>query len=372
MMWGRIADTKHVSSLARPGALKATITVPVEFPTPVDVGMQVSSKHWMLMQKITSAPNIAACFISTSCMALLLFAAFLAAAAGPGGDPSETRLLQQAAKKQPAEKASEDPVPLNKQGTVLLDKQGKRLLLKAQVALTEGLLEMLCCPKGTKEHESILAVDSSAYVVHAGLVALGAEPGTPVQYFPEYTAPTGQTIEIYLTWKDKKGKLHRLPAQKWVRYVTHRFYVATLEEKPDDLAIPEDSLLSYDDKHRELVWYGPMTKQKRDELLRFSGNEKYRKAIESFYKQSQPRAMDANWVFAGSSIIVDAVSGKEYYEAEVGDLICVANFPSATIDIAARSSAEGEANLLFEAYTERIPPLGTPVTVELIPVFKPQ
>ena len=57
-------------------------------------------------------------------------------------------------------KKSKEPVPLNKQGTVLLDVDGKRLLLKTKVCLRDGVLEMFCCLKQTKEHESILAIES--------------------------------------------------------------------------------------------------------------------------------------------------------------------------------------------------------------------
>ena len=68
-------------------------------------------------------------------------------------------------------------IPLNKQHTVLLDRAGNKLLLRAKVVLRDGILEMLCCPKQTKEHESILAVDAKAFIIHAGLLALGAKPG---------------------------------------------------------------------------------------------------------------------------------------------------------------------------------------------------
>lgn len=88
-------------------------------------------------------------------------------------------------------KKSKEPVPLNKSGTVLLDVDGKRLLLKTKVCLREGVLEMFCCLKQTKEHESILSIDSEAYVIHTGLLALGAKPGSPVKIQPEYAPPKG-------------------------------------------------------------------------------------------------------------------------------------------------------------------------------------
>src|SRR5690348_10825294 len=71
-----------------------------------------------------------------------------------------------------------EPQPLNKSGTVLVDAKGKRLLLKSEVVLREGMLEMLACIKRTKEHEAILAVDAKAQLVHAGLLALDAEAGS--------------------------------------------------------------------------------------------------------------------------------------------------------------------------------------------------
>jgi len=77
-----------------------------------------------------------------------------------------------------------EPIPLNPEGTVLLDKKGKRVLLKTQVALRQGSLELFCCRKGSKEHESILSLDSRAQVVHAGLLALGAKPGTQFSTIP--------------------------------------------------------------------------------------------------------------------------------------------------------------------------------------------
>ena len=95
-----------------------------------------------------------------------------------------------------SKKATDKIVPLNKSGTVLLDVKGNRVSLKSKVVLREGLLEMLCCLVQTKEHESILAVNARAKVIHAGLLALGAKPGTTVRYFPQYKPATGQQIDI--------------------------------------------------------------------------------------------------------------------------------------------------------------------------------
>lgn len=295
-------------------------------------------------------------------LAALILLGPLVPVAGVAGDDKP------AAGKPPAGR----PVPLTKSGTVLLDKAGRRVILKTKVVLREGALEMLLCRKGTKEHESILALDAPAFVVHTALLAVGAEPGQPVRFTPEYQPPRGQKIDIFLQWTDAQGKPHRVPAHTWVRSATRRFFVAKLDELPAGLTLPKETELRYDAKHDELLWYGTMTEKQRDELLALSQDEEYRRAIRSLFDQGRIREMKADWVFAGSGYYVEKDDqGKErrYYLAEDGDVICVANFPSAMIDVDVESSASGSENLLYEAYTERIPPTDTEVTVELVPVF---
>ncbi len=57
------------------------------------------------------------------------------------------------------------------------------------------------------------------------------------------------------------------------------------------------------------------------------------------------------------------------YAANSGDVICVSNFAEAMLDLPINSS-KNNAELEFEAFTERIPPVGTPVTVILEPVLE--
>ena len=79
------------------------------------------------------------------------------------------------------------------------------------------------------------------------------------------------------------------------------------------------------------------------------------------------KAMAHPWVFAGSKMYKDEETGREYYLGDSsGDLICVSNFSSATLDVPVQSS-DSNAALMFEAFTEHIPPLGTPVTMVLTP-----
>lgn len=181
------------------------------------------------------------------------------------------------------------------------DKKEKAVVLVGEVCQTRAPLELFACLRGSKEHESVVVVDTKAYVVHAGLIAAGAEPGNPVQFYPEYIAATGPEVEITVRWKDSNGKLHTARAQEWVRNV------------------------------------------------------------------KTEKAMEEPWVFAGSQFVRDEETKLEYYRGDTeGDLICVSNFPSAVLDVPVQSS-DSDSALLFEAYTEHIPPRGTPVTLVLKP-----
>jgi hypothetical protein len=91
------------------------------------------------------------------------------------------------------------------------------VIVGGEVVLREGMLEMFACPKGTKEHESIIAVNSKAQYVHAGLLAVGAVTGHPVRFQPEYVPASGTTIEIWILWEDADGKKKRTRAQEWIK-----------------------------------------------------------------------------------------------------------------------------------------------------------
>lgn len=102
---------------------------------------------------------------------------------------------------------------------VFLDNKHKAVIVDGVVCLREGQLEMFACPKGTKEHESVLSLNCMAEQVHAALLAAGAKPGTPVSFNPKYKAATGQVIDIFVLWRDEKGEKHRVRAQEWVQHV---------------------------------------------------------------------------------------------------------------------------------------------------------
>jgi len=104
--------------------------------------------------------------------------------------------------------------------------------------------------------------------------------------------------------------------------------------------------------------------KKKDETVTVDAKEWVRNA-------KTQKALDVDWVFAGSQFFQDPDDAKKppYYLANGGDMICVSNFPDAMLDLPIDSS-KNDTELNFEAWTERIPEKGTKVTVILEPVLK--
>lgn len=116
---------------------------------------------------------------------------------------------------------------LNPDKAVWVDKENGLVILQGWVCQTRVPLEFFICQgkgflrtmpyeeegmpgtilqfNGPKSHESILSVDVPASIIHAGLLAVGAKPGKPVQFQPEYVPPAGDAIEIRVRWKDEAG-----------------------------------------------------------------------------------------------------------------------------------------------------------------------
>jgi len=193
---------------------------------------------------------------------------------------------------------------LHPQFPVWVDRKNKRVIVLGAVCSRECPLELFACLRTTKDYESVVSVPGRASLVHAGLLAVGAESGSPVQFRPKYVPASGPEIEVTVLWKDASGKVQTARAQDWVREVKTK------------------------------------------------------------------KAMTYPWVFGGSRIVKNQETGEKAYYADLtGELICVSNFASAMIDLPIESTSS-DAELMFETFTERIPPRGTPITLILTPKLK--
>jgi hypothetical protein len=184
-----------------------------------------------------------------------------------------------------------------------IDPKGKRVVMLAQVCRADYPLEFFATYPD-RGYESVVVSGVKPSTVHAALLRLGAQPGHPVRFDPDFVPPTGTEIAIEVRWKDKDGKQHSAAAQQWVRNIQTK------------------------------------------------------------------KALDVNWVFAGSGFWRDETTGQNHYLADGGDFISVLNLPSATLDLPIRSYSSLEARL-FEGFVEHLPPEGTPLTLILTPKLKP-
>jgi hypothetical protein len=221
-------------------------------------------------------------------------------------EAKELALIEEERKIVPLVEEPDKLVPLDPQDRLWITPDRKSVVLLGRVALREGFLELLACRIRTKEHESILSIRVKPHLVHAALLAVNARQGKPMQTAPVFAPATGDKIDIVLRWKDEKGKTHEAPAQDW-------------------------------------IW--DMANSKED----------------------AKKPMATHWVFSGSRTYQDDEGKSRYAADETGELFGLSNFVGSILDVPIQSSADN-TKLQFGCFTERIPPLDTPVTIVLTPV----
>jgi hypothetical protein len=129
------------------------------------------------------------------------------------------------ARAQPA--ARPDPKPPGRRVTLpglVVDLQKRWVDVEATVCLDEGLLELIACTKGTKEHESIVAVAARPTHIHAALLSLGARSGNPAMRKPideQETRwidvpPRGDPVDVFLVFRNREGKEVERPISDFV------------------------------------------------------------------------------------------------------------------------------------------------------------
>lgn len=99
-----------------------------------------------------------------------------------------------------------------------LDADGKKFSIKGWVNMQTGLVEVFACAPEGKTHEAVVVLDCIPSGFHAGLLALGLTPGTPVEVGTDgdYTRPTGDGVEIRVRWKNADGVDQIAHAEDWV------------------------------------------------------------------------------------------------------------------------------------------------------------
>ena len=96
--------------------------------------------------------------------------------------------------------------------------------VNATICLHEGLLELVACTKGSKEHESILSIAARPMHIHTAMLLMGARPGTPAMRKAQDGAPNrwvpvepaGDPVHVSLVFPDSKGKPQEYPIGKFI------------------------------------------------------------------------------------------------------------------------------------------------------------
>jgi len=184
-----------------------------------------------------------------------------------------------------------------------VDLARRQIVMSAEVCTREGALEFLVCKAGTKEYESVLKTSAPGARLHGALLMLGLTQGKPAR------------------WSGQDETARFLPPQ------------------------------------------GPALKI----LLRWK--DKKGKAHEAAAASWLAPAGDKTvpvpeqWIFVGSDVLPDG----RYLADLDGEIISVANFASAVIDVPFESSNKN-ALLDYVANTKVIPPVGTAVEVVIRPL----
>lgn len=78
-------------------------------------------------------------------------------------------------------------------------------------------LEVLACPRDTKEHEALVMTKVKPSQVHAAMLLAGFVPGKPVSWGGDgkASAPTGDRVSVEFVWKQGEEQ-KRAPALDWV------------------------------------------------------------------------------------------------------------------------------------------------------------
>ncbi len=120
--------------------------------------------------------------------------------------------------------------------------------------------------------------------------------------------------------------------------------------------------------------YRPASGTKIEITLQYEAKDKKPITVsaKSWIKDAKKKAiLESDWVFAGSHLVANPLDpdGPKHYLANDGDVICVSNFETALLDLPIKSPKD-DADRIFVANTERIPPVETKVVVILTPIVE--
>ena len=229
--------------------------------------------------------------------------------------------------------SAEDPTPEKptrkpvKLPGMVIDFEKRSVDLEATVCLDRGFLELVACTKGSKEHESIVAVAARPIHIHTALLLLGANNGNPAmrQQVGEEEKrwvnipPRGDPIDAYLVFKNSDGRVIERPVND---------FITQSKERPDEIGVVENR----------------GEKNKADEDNKFPHT----------------------FLFAGSHLRDNGKGPRQYLADLSGHVISIATFGDELLCLPGIQSHKNGA-LMWRVNPKHLPKVGTKVTLRLRP-----
>ena len=207
-----------------------------------------------------------------------------------------------------------------------LDLPGIKLNLKercvdvnATICLHKGLLELVACTKGTKEHESILSISARPMHIHTAMLLMGASPGTPAMRKAQEGArtrwvpvdPAGDSVCVSLVFAESKGKLQEYPIQKFIS-----------PAQPDEISgIPAKKILA---------------------------------------------TFPASFLFAGSHLVENGAGPRKYVCEQSGNVISISTFGDELLCLPGIHGHQNDG-LVWQVNSKGLPGIGEQVILRLRP-----
>lgn len=233
-----------------------------------------------------------------------------------------TRSTQHSVERTPANPALEEAIKKLKMPGVTINLAERCVDLDGKICLDKGMLELVACTQGTKEHESIVAIEARPMHIHTALLLLGAEPGNPAIRRKAdgddkrllFAPPQGDAIDVLLVFPDKSGK----PAE----HPIHEF----ITRAPADTSRPGDAA----------------------------------------NKKNAGKFSTHSFLFAGSQLVEDGPGPRKYLSDESGNVISIVTFGDELLCMSGVHS-DLKDQLLWQVNATGLPAVGTKVLLRLRP-----
>jgi hypothetical protein len=210
---------------------------------------------------------------------------------------------------------------------VAIDLKERCVDIEGKICLDKGMLELVVCTKGSKEHESIVAVAARPMHIHLALLLLGADAGNPAMR----RAPRGED-------------------ERWIDIPPRGSAVDVLLVFPDKAGKPAEHPIS--------------------EFITRSSAEAEVGRDAAADKKVDRRFPTHTFLFAGSHLVGDGPGPRKYLSDESGNVISIVTFGDELLCLSGVHSDQNDA-LEWQVSAAGLPAVGTKVTLRLRPQNKP-